>query len=254
MDILNIVILSIIQGITEFLPISSSSHLILLPMLTEFPDQGVMFDIALHTGSLLAILLYYRKEIKNIFQFTDNGKSYIKLIIIGSIPLAIAGMLLIDLIVLNLRSIEVIAVMTITFAILLFYADTYNKSSKNISCISTKIILIIGIFQTLALIPGVSRSGIVITAALLLNFDRNESIKIALLLSIPAIFMASAFNFLQLYTVGSLEILNNHILGMIISLVVSYLTIYFFITTINKISFSPYIIYRILLGSLLLII
>jgi undecaprenyl-diphosphatase len=94
MDILNIIILSIIQGVTEFLPISSSSHLILLPMFTEFPDQGIMFDVALHTGSLFAILIYYRNEIKNIFQFTDNGKSYTRLIIIGSIPLPIAGLLI----------------------------------------------------------------------------------------------------------------------------------------------------------------
>ena len=177
MDILNIIILSIIQGVTEFLPISSSSHLILLPMFTEFPDQGIMFDVALHTGSLFAILIYYRNEIKNIFQFTDNGKSYTRLIIIGSIPLPIAGLLLIDLISLNLRSIEVISVMTITFALLLLYADNHNKPSKLITNISTKIILIIGLFQILALVPGVSRSGIVITAALLLNYNRNDAIK-----------------------------------------------------------------------------
>jgi undecaprenyl-diphosphatase len=254
MDILNIIILSIIQGITEFLPISSSSHLILLPMFTKFPDQGIMFDVALHTGSLFAILIYYRNEIKNIFQFTDKGKSYIRLIIIGSIPLPIAGLLLIDLISLNLRSIEVISVMTITFALLLLYADNYNKSSKQVTNISTKIILIIGLFQILALVPGVSRSGIVITAALLLNYNRNDAIKIAFLLSIPAIFMASSYNLLQLSSMGSVPILNDHLLGMTLSLMVSYLTIYFFIATINKISFAPYIIYRIMLGTLLLII
>ena len=254
MDILNIIILSIIQGVTEFLPISSSSHLILVPMFTEFPDQGIMFDIALHTGSLFAILIYYRNEIKNIFQFTDNGKSYTRLIIIGSIPLPIAALLLIDLISLNLRSIEVISVMTITFALLLLYADNHNKASKLITNISTRIILIIGLFQVLALIPGVSRSGIVITAALLLNYNRNDAIKIAFLLSIPAIFMASAYNLLQLSSIGSVAILSDHLLGMTLSLIVSYLTIYFFIATINKISFAPYIIYRMTLGTLLLII
>ena len=254
MDILNIIILSLIQGITEFLPISSSSHLILLPKLTEFPDQGIMFDIALHTGSLLAILIYYREEIKNIFQFTDNGKNYIKLIIIGSIPLPIAGLLFIEIVSLNFRSIEIIAVMTITFALLLFYADINSKSNKNITIISTRIILIIGLFQTLALVPGVSRAGIVITAALLLNYNRNDAIKIAFLLSIPAIFMASVYNFLQLYSTDSVTIVNDHLLGMILSLIVSYFTIYFFIRTTNKISFSPYVVYRIMLGTLLLII
>lgn len=254
MDILNIIILSIIQGVTEFLPISSSSHLILLPMFTEFPDQGIMFDVALHTGSLFAILIYYRNEIKSIFQFTDNGKSYTRLIIIGSIPLPIAGLLLIDLISLNLRSIEVISVMTITFALLLLYADNHNKRTKLITNISTKIILIIGLFQVLALVPGVSRSGIVITAALLLDYNRNDAIKIAFLLSIPAIFMASSYNLLQLSSMGSVSILSDHLLGMTLSLIVSYLTIYFFIATINKISFAPYIIYRMMLGTLLLII
>jgi undecaprenyl-diphosphatase len=106
----------------------------------------------------------------------------------------------------------------------------------------------------LALVPGVSRSGIVITAALLLNYNRNDAIKIAVLLSIPAIFMASSYNLLQLSSMGSVSILNDHLLGMTLSLIVSYLTIYFFIATINKISFAPYIIYRIMLGTLLLII
>ena len=144
--------------------------------------------------------------------------------------------------------------MTIAFALLLLYADNYNKSSKQITYISTKIILIIGLFQILALVPGVSRSGVVITAALLLNYNRNDAIKIAFLLSIPAIFMASSYNLLQLSSMGSVSILNDHLLGMTLSLIVSYLTIYFFIATINKISFAPYIIYRIMLGTLLLII
>ena len=144
--------------------------------------------------------------------------------------------------------------MTITFALLLLYADNHNKPSKLITNISTKIILIIGLFQILALVPGVSRSGIVITAALLLNYNRNDAIKIAFLLSIPAIFMASSYNLLQLSSMGSVSILSDHLLGMALSLIISYLTIYFFIATINKISFAPYIIYRMMLGTLLLII
>ena len=144
--------------------------------------------------------------------------------------------------------------MTITFALLLLYADNHNKPSKLITNISTKIILIIGLFQILALVPGVSRSGIVITAALLLNYNRNDAIKIAFLLSIPAIFMASSYNLLQLSSMGSVSILSDHLLGMTLSLIVSYLTIYFFIATINKISFTPYIIYRMMLGTLLLIV
>ena len=254
MEFINILILSLIQGITEFLPISSSSHLILVPILTNFSDQGILFDIALHTGSLLAILAYFRKEIKEIINFTQTGKDYIKLIILASIPLPIIGIISIDFITSNFRDVQTIAVTTIFFALVLLLADIYGKHNKNIMRLTTYGILIIGLMQTLALVPGVSRSGIVISTALLLNFTRSDAIKIAFLLSIPAIFMASTYNIFTLYQSNDLNILIEHLLGISLSFLFSYLTIYFFISTINKISFSPYIIYRIVLGSFLLFI
>ena len=254
MDILNIIILSLIQGITEFLPISSSSHLILIPILTEYPDQGVMFDIALHTGSLLAVIIYYRMEIIKAVKQSDHGNNLIKLLIIGSIPLPIAGLLIIDLVSYNLRTVEVIALMTISFALLLFIADRKSENNNDIADISSIVILTIGSFQALALVPGVSRSGIVMTAALLLNYKRIDAIKIAFLLSIPAIFMASVYNVLELTSSENIIIYKEHFIGMILSLLFSYITIHLFITTINKISFTPYIIYRILLGTILLVL
>ena len=253
MDILNIIILSLIQGITEFLPISSSSHLILIPMLTEYPDQGVMFDIALHTGSLLAVIIYYRREIINALQLSDYGKNLIRLLIIGSIPIPIVGLLIIDFVSYNLRTVEVIALMTISFALLLLIADRKSKNNKGITAISSIEILTIGLFQTLALVPGVSRSGIVITAALLLNYKRVDAIKMAFLLSIPAIFMASVYNVFELTSSQNIIIYKEHFICMILSLLFSYITIHLFIATINKISFTPYIIYRILLGTILLV-
>ena len=253
MDILNIIILSLIQGITEFLPISSSSHLILIPMLTEYPDQGVMFDIALHTGSLLAVIIYYRKEIINALKLSDHSNNLIRLLIIGSIPLPIAGLLIIDFVSYNLRGIEVIGLMTISFALLLLIADRKSENNNDIADISSIAILTIGLFQTLALVPGVSRSGIVITAALLLNYKRIDAIKIAFLLSIPAIFMASVYNVFEVTSSENIIIYKEHFIGMILSLLFSYITIHLFITTINKISFTPYIIYRILLGTMLLV-
>lgn len=253
MDILNIIILSLIQGITEFLPISSSSHLILIPILTEYPDQGVMFDIALHTGSLLAVIIYYRREIIKALMLSDHGNNLIKLLIIGSIPLPIAGLLIIDFVSYNLRGIEVIGLMTISFALLLLIADRKSENNNDIADISSIAILTIGLFQTLALVPGVSRSGIVITAALLLNYKRIDAIKIAFLLSIPAIFMASVYNVFELTGSENIIIYKEHFIGMILSLLFSYITIHLFITTINKISFTPYIIYRILLGTMLLV-
>ena len=253
MDALNIIILSLIQGITEFLPVSSSSHLILLPMLTEYPDQGVMFDIALHTGSLLAIIIYYRREISSVLKFSNQGKALVRLMIMASIPLPIAGLLIVDYVAINLRTIEIIALMTISFALLLLFAYRKSRHNMNISDISTLTILIIGFSQVLALVPGVSRSGIVITTALLLNYNRTDAIKIAFLLSIPAIFMASVYNIYDLTSYEDVNLYNEHFAGMILSLIFSYITIHLFISTINKINFTPYIIYRILLGTILLI-
>ena len=253
MDFVQILILSIIQGITEFLPISSQSHLILTSKLLGMSDQGLSFDIALHAGSLMAIIIYYRKEITKIMSISDEGIQYLKLIIIGSIPLPIIGLLFVDFVSENLRTINTIAFMTIVFALLLYFAERRNRENKNsFATLSFFTIIFIGFMQTLAIMPGVSRSGIVITAALLLNYSREDSIKIAFLLSIPAIFMATVYQSMQLYEVGNIEILNEHLLGMILSFIFSYITIHLFISTINKISFTPYIVYRIALGLLLL--
>ena len=253
MDFVQILILSIIQGITEFLPISSQSHLILTSKLLGMSDQGLSFDIAFHAGSLIAILIYYRKEVTKIMSISDEGIQYLKLIIIGSIPLPIIGLLFVDIVSENLRTINTIAFMTIVFALLLYFAERRNHENKNsFATLSFFTIIFIGFMQTLAIMPGVSRSGIVITAALLLNYSREDSIKIAFLLSIPAIFMATVYQSMQLYEVGNIESLNEHLLGMILSFIFSYITIHLFISTINKISFTPYIVYRLALGLLLL--
>ena len=253
MDFIHIFILSIIQGITEFLPISSQSHLILTSYLLGLKDQGLGFDIALHFGSLIAILIYYRKEIRSLLSLNDEGVNYFKLVIVGSIPLPIVGLLFIDIVSQNMRSVSSIASMTILFAVILYLADLKKKEViTKFANISIYTIVFIGLMQTLAIMPGVSRSGIVITAALLANFSREDSIKIAFLLSIPAIFMATVYQSVQLYEVGNIEILNEHLLGMILSFIFSYITIHLFISTINKISFTPYIVYRIALGLLLL--
>ena len=253
MDFIHIFILSIIQGVTEFLPISSQSHLILTSYLLGLKDQGLGFDIALHFGSLIAILIYYRKEISSLLSLNEEGVNYLKLIIIGSIPLPIIGLLFIDTVSQNMRSILSIASMTILFAVILYLADTRKKEViTKFANISIYTIIFIGLMQTLAIMPGVSRSGIVITAALLANFSREDSIKIAFLLSIPAIFMATVYQSMQLYEVGNIEILNQHIIGMFLSFVFSYITIHLFISTINKISFTPYIIYRLILGVVLI--
>ena len=249
MEFIHILILSAIQGITEFLPISSQSHLILTSYLLGLKDQGIGFDIALHAGSLIAILIYYRNEIKKILSLTSEGLDYLKLMVIGSIPLPIIGLLFIDTVSINMRSISSIALMTLLFAVILYLADAKKKDEiTKLTNISIFTIIFIGLMQTLAIMPGVSRSGIVITAALLVNFSREDSIKIAFLLSMPAIFMATVYQSMQLYKIGNIEILNEHLLGIFLSFIFSYITIHLFISTINKISFTPYIIYRLILG------
>jgi undecaprenyl-diphosphatase len=254
MEIINVIILSFIQGVTEFLPISSSSHLVLLSELSEFPDQGLGFDIALHAGSLLAILIYFKDEIKKIFIMTDDGRNYLKLMIFASIPLPIIGVIFIDYVSIYMRNVQPIAIMTIIFALALFFVDKNRKESKKIINCSYSLMFFIGLMQALAIMPGVSRSGVVITAALLVGFTRKDSIRISFLLSIPAIFMASTYQTVELLSTNEVIIVKDYILGFLLSFVFSYLTIKLFISTINKVSFSPYIIYRIILGTALLII
>ena len=254
MEVINIIILSFIQGVTEFLPISSSSHLVLLSELSNFPDQGLGFDIALHAGSLLAILIYFKDEIKKIFVMTDDGRHYLKLMIFASIPLPIIGVIFIDYVSLYMRNVQPIAIMTIIFALALFFVDKNRKESKKIINCSYSLMFFIGLMQALAIMPGVSRSGVVITAALLVGFTRKDSIRISFLLSIPAIFMASTYQTVELMNTNEVIIAKDYFFGFLLSFVFSYLTIKLFISTINKVTFSPYIIYRIILGTALLII
>ena len=214
-------ILSIIQGVSEFTPVSSSAHLILFSKINNFNISSLQLDISLHLGSLIAIIFYFRKD---LFNFTKN-KSLAILIIVGSIPLIIIGYIfystgLID----YFRNLKIIAWTTLLFGILLYFSDRSLIKNKLDIKLSYKNILIIGLFQVLAIIPGVSRSGIVITASRFLNFDRIDSSKIAFYLSIPALGGAS---FLGLKDIFKTEIILNSIFiySIILSFIISYLTI-----------------------------
>ena len=180
--------LAIVQGISEFIPVSSSAHLIILSQFVGFSNQSIIFDVGLHLGSLIAIVFYFRNELLNL----RSNKELLKLIIIGSTPLVIIGYILFYSGIINIfRNVEVIAWTTLIFGLLLYYADN-SKVSKNFKYdLNTKNILIIGMIQTLSLIPGVSRSGVVITIGRMLNFNREDSLKISFFLSIPALLGAS---------------------------------------------------------------
>ena len=188
-NIIEIIILSIVQGISEFLPISSSAHLNIVEIIFEFNSNSLMIDVSLHLGSLLAIVFYFRRELLDL----RNNQKLLSLLIIGSIPIVIAGYIISSTGLVNLleNNLKIIAWTTLIFAIILYFADK-NKFDKKISSnLNLKTILYIGLFQILALIPGVSRAGITITAARFFRFNRFDSSKISFLLAIPAIAGAS---------------------------------------------------------------
>ena len=246
-DFIEILILSVIQGISEFLPISSSAHLILVSNLYDLKTSSLLIDISLHLGSLLAIIFFFRKDLFNL----KNNQKLLSLIIIGSIPLVIFGYILhaTELIHL-LRNIKVIAWTTLFFGIILYFSDQ-RKADQNISTnLNIKSIIFIGLFQILALIPGVSRAGITMTAARFLNFNRVDSGKISFLLSIPALAGAS---FLGLKDAFNEPVELNYliIIAVILSFLFSYITVKFFLSYLNKFSLNIFVTYRIIISLIL---
>ena len=247
-DFIEILILSAIQGISEFLQISSSAHLIVVSSLYDLKASSLLIDISLHLGSLLAIIFFFRKDLFDI----KNNQKLLRLIIIGSIPLIIFGYILHSTELIHLlRNIKVIAWTTLIFGIFLYFSDQ-KKIYKNISSnLNIKSIVFIGMFQILALIPGVSRAGITITAARLLSFNRVDSGKISFLLSIPALAGAS---FLGLKDIPneSIEINLLVVIAIILSFLFSYLTVKFFLRYLNRFSLNIFVIYRITIALILL--
>ena len=240
-------ILSIIQGISEFIPVSSSAHLLIISRLSDFNVSNLQLDISLHLGSLLAIILFFRKELINII----NNKNIFLLIILGSIPLVIVGYIfystnLID----QFRNLKVVAWTTLIFGILLYFADKFELKNKISSELNIKSIIIIGLFQILAIIPGVSRSGIVITASRFLKFDRVESSKIAFYLSIPALAGASVLGFKDVID-DQINFDAIFIFSTSASFLFSYFTIKYFLIYVKMFSLSFFVIYRIVLSIIL---
>ena len=249
-DFIEILILSAVQGISEFLPISSSAHLILVSNLYDLKSSSLLIDISLHLGSLLAIIFFFRKDLFDL----RNNKKILGLIIIGSIPLIIFGYILhsTELIYL-LRNIKVIAWTTLIFGIILFFADQ-KKINQNIHTnLNIKSIIFIGIFQILALVPGVSRAGITMTAARFLKFNRIDSSKISFLLSIPALAGASFLGLKNAFN-QSIELNYLIIVAVILSFLFSYITVKFFLVYINKFSLNIFVIYRIIVALIIFII
>jgi len=249
-NIIEIIILSLVQGISEFLPISSSSHLIIISTLYEFKTSSLLIDVSLHLGSLFSIIFFFRKELLDI----KNNHNLLLLLIVGSIPLILVGYILYTTgLIYLLRDIKVIAWTTLIFAIILYIADK-NKFDKKISSnLNIKIILYIGFFQILSLIPGVSRAGITITAARLFKFNRVDSSKISFLLAIPALTGASVLG-LKDITEQSFEFNYLVFIAITLSFLFSYFTVKFFLNYINKFSLNVFVIYRVIVSIILFIV
>ena len=248
---IEILILSIVQGITEFLPISSSSHLILISEFLNFENQSLSIDVSLHIGSFIAVLSYFYKDIIN---FYENKILFLK-ILISSLPVMLVGFLMIKFNYIDkIRNIETIAWTTIIFGILLFISDKF-KLEKNIKeNLSYKSVIFIGLLQILSLIPGVSRSGIAITAARFLNFKRVDAAKISFLLSIPILAAVSFYGFKNILLSGDPIFTKFNLISISLSFFISFLTIKFLLSFINKFNLNFFVYYRVFLGSCLLLL
>lgn len=260
MELLQIVLLALLQGLTEFLPISSSAHLILFPKLSGFADQGLAFDVAVHVGTLSAVVWYFRREL--ITMTRDWGFSIARrkrvgdsnlmwAVGFGTIPVGLAGLLFKDAVETTLREPLVIAVTTILFGLLLWWADSQGKRVRSEHTIGWREVVVIGIAQAIALIPGTSRSGITMTAGLMMGLTRAAAARFSFLLSIPVIALAGGLKIIELVK-GNMPVeWDALILGTVISAVSAYLCITLFLKLLERIGMFPFVVYRMLLGVIL---
>lgn len=244
-----ILILSAIQGIFEFLPVSSAAHLVLVSKYYDFVTQNLLIDICLHLGSLIAIILYFRNDLFNLIK----NKYFLIKILIGTIPIIPVGYILYQTgLIDQLRSLETIGWMSLIFGILLYLADRSKITKKIDSHFTNKSALAIGFFQVLALVPGVSRSGITITAGRMFGFSRYDAAKISFFLSIPTLMAASLLGIFNIYKEGSAELNFLAIVAVIFSFIFSYASIAIFLNYIQKFTLNIFIIYRIIISLFIL--
>ncbi len=261
MDIFQIIVLAVIQGVTEFLPVSSSAHLILVPVLTAWEDQGLGFDIAVHAGSLIAVVIYFRNDLTQMA--TEWGRSVVngKItpaarlawgVILATIPVGLAGITLKGFIEVHLRSPLLIAVGLIAFGLLLGWADWRRRGDLDVYSLTWLGMLLVGCAQALALFPGTSRSGITITAALMLGLSREAAARFSFLLSIPVIFLAGGLQLVDLIRSATPPDWSAIIFGVLLSAISAFVCIHYFMVFIRRIGMQPFVVYRLVLGVILI--
>lgn len=263
MDALQAFFLGILQGITEFLPISSSAHLILAPAITGWIDQGVAFDLAVHAGTLLAVVLYFRRDLSilardglaSLTQRRVIGQGLMAgYLVIGTLPAALTGLILLDLIETRLRSVEIIFVMTLAFGLLLGWADWRPSRERTLASLNWRDALAVGIAQAVSLIPGTSRSGSTITAGLLLGLSREAASRFSFLLAVPITALAAAAKLLDIANSGATPDWRAFLIGGVTSFAMAIMAIHFFLKWLNRFGMWPYVIYRLVLAAVIYLV
>lgn len=260
MTTVQIIVLAIVQGLTEFLPISSSGHLVLVPFLVDWTDQGLAFDVAVHFGSLLAVVVFFRDDIAGLLRGgvqllggdTRSPQAYMALAIgLGTIPAAAAGLLFASWIEVNLRDPSVIVYTLAGYGMLMAVADRFARRDRSMTDVRIRDALVIGVAQALALVPGTSRSGITITAGRLLGFERQDAARFSFLLSAPVILLATVYKGGELVLSDASVAWGELALGVLVSAVVAYLSIEIFMRFVTRIGLAPFAIYRLALAGLI---
>lgn len=264
MGIPQILFLGLVQGLTEFLPISSTAHLILIPILiprfVEWPDQGLDFDVAVHMGTLLAVVTYFRSELSDLTRAwarslsgrTSDESRLAWGIILGTVPLGLAGVLVMTILKVDLRTMPVIAVCTLIFALLLGVASKLTRGSRDEHGLSWMEILLVGAAQALAVLPGTSRAGVTITAGLFLGLSRSGAARLSFLLSVPAILLAGGYETFKLVAGTSSIDWQAMVLGALVAAVSAFVCIHAFLRLVEYIGMMPFVVYRLAMGSYLL--
>lgn len=255
------IILGIVQGLTEFLPISSSAHLILMPHLFGWEDQGLNHDVAAHVGTLAAVCWFLRRDLQNVAaglphkegEAAAHSRRMLGFLVVGTLPVIVTGLLLRDTVATTFRAPLLIAGTTLFYAMLLWCADYFGRRTRSESALTWRDVIVIGVAQSLAIVPGTSRSGITMTAALFLGLDRRAAVHFSFLLSVPAILLAAAWEFLHMLLAADAVPWGSMGIVALSAAITAYIAIHYFVKFIDRTGMTPYVVYRLALGVGLLI-
>ena len=260
MDILHLAVLAIVQGITEFLPVSSSGHLVLVPLFMDVPDQGLVMDVAVHVGTLGAVALYFWRDVwamiaglgRMLRGRREPGARLAGLLVAGTIPVVGAGFALNHYYPAGIRGLEVIGWTTLGFGVLLMIADQVGMTLRRIEHLRLGDAVMIGLVQALALIPGTSRSGICMTAARMMGMERQDAARFSMLLGIPAILGAGTLKGYELWESGNAQLTSDAFIGAGLAFATALIAIAVMMAWLRRATFTPFAVYRIFLGGFLL--